>query len=62
MKELPPLRHFEELKKAMEKDGVSQMHHVPCILEFLLQRERMMDTRLSIIEKRLDMEIKVIKE
>lgn len=62
MKELPPLRHYEELKKAMEKDGISQMNHVPCILEFLLQRERIMDTRLAILEKRLDIEVKVLKE
>lgn len=62
MKELPPLRHYEELKKAMHKDGISQMNHVPVILEFLLQRERMMDTRLSVLEKQLNMQVKVFKE
>lgn len=56
------LKTYEKLKSEMDKGGISPIHHVPYILEFLLQRERALSARLEAIEKALKAETKVVSE
>lgn len=55
-----PLKSYDSLKTEMDKGGISPVYHTPYILEFLLQRERITDARLSAIEKHLKINVKVL--